>query len=102
LKRLEWAKKHVIWDNKLRKVLFSDEKKFNLDRTDGCQYYWHDLRKEPQHYSKHSMGGGSVMVWAAFGYNGRMPIVFLNGLQKAEDYKNVLRTSLLPSGVDIC
>jgi len=50
LKRLEWAKKHVIWCNKLRKVLFSDEKKFNLDGPDGCQYYWHDLRKSEFSY----------------------------------------------------
>ena len=35
--------------------------------------------KEPQYYSKRSMGGGSVIVWAAFGYNGRTPIVLLNG-----------------------
>lgn len=47
------------WD----KVIFTDEKKWNLDGPDGLRYYWHDLRKEPRYFSKRNFGGGSLMVW---------------------------------------
>ena len=60
--RLLWASEKVTWGQKWRVVIFSDEKKFNLDGPDGNQYYWHDLRKEPQYFSKRASGGGSVMV----------------------------------------
>ena len=44
--RLDWAKNHVTWDDeKWNKIVFSDEKKFNLDGSDGCHSHWHDLRK---------------------------------------------------------
>jgi len=43
-------------------VIFSDEKKFNLDGPDGCDSYWHDLRKEHLVKPRRNFGGGSVMV----------------------------------------
>jgi len=65
--RVEWARKHMIWSKEWQSVIFSDEKRFNLDGPDGFQYYWHDLRHEDKIYSKRQFGGGGVMVWAAFG-----------------------------------
>jgi len=48
--------------SKWETILFSDEKKFNLDGPGGFKYYRHDLRKEPKYYSKRVSGDGSVMV----------------------------------------
>uniref|UniRef100_A0A182S088 Uncharacterized protein n=1 Tax=Anopheles funestus TaxID=62324 RepID=A0A182S088_ANOFN len=46
------------WDT----VIFSDEKKFNLDGPDGFIGYWRDLRKEPEYFSRDNFGGGSLMT----------------------------------------
>nr|CCA13866.1 protein Y45F10D.1 putative [Albugo laibachii Nc14] len=63
--RKSWAKgmllrKDVgsIWDS----IIFSDEKKWNLDGPDDCQHYWHDLRQPTDQTKRSQAGGGSVMV----------------------------------------
>ncbi|CAF3728881.1 unnamed protein product [Rotaria socialis] len=56
--RLSWAKDHMTWNNECHKVVWSDEKKFNLDGPDG---------------------GDSVMIWASFGWGGKSSICFVDG-----------------------
>ena len=65
--RVKWAKDYSHWRTRWRRVIFSDEKKFNLDGPDGFAHYWHDLRKKPLYFSKRQQGGGSVTIWAAIG-----------------------------------
>lgn len=77
-------------------MIFSDEKKFNLDGPDGFNGYWRDLRKEPRYFSKRNFGGGSVMVWGAFCATGRLELQFVSHKMKSSDYINVLKASLLP------
>ena len=44
--REAWARSHVTWNiPDWANVVWSDEKKFNLDGADGFAYHWHDLRK---------------------------------------------------------
>lgn len=62
--RLKWARDFGIWCTRWRRVVFSDEKKFNLDRSDGFKYYGQDLLKEAQYFSKLQQGGAGVMIWA--------------------------------------
>ncbi|KAG3176581.1 hypothetical protein PC128_g17225 [Phytophthora cactorum] len=78
--RLKWAREKVTWDAaKWSQVVFSDEKKFNLDGPDDLQFYWHDLRFETQIYWRHQSGGGSVMVLGAFCAGGKSELVILEG-----------------------
>ena len=54
-RRLQWAKQHMTW-NLESKVVWSDEKRFNLDGPGGCLYYWHDLKKEKVFSTIRNMG----------------------------------------------
>ncbi|KAG2798668.1 hypothetical protein PC129_g20985 [Phytophthora cactorum] len=65
----------AVWES----IIFSDEKKWNLDGPGGFQHYWRDLRKPPSYTKRRQAGGGSVMVWAAFSARGKSPLVVLTG-----------------------
>ena len=58
--------------------MFSDKKKFNLDKPDGFQCYWYDLRKEKQLFLKRLFGGGSVIVWGAFSASRKAYLVVMD------------------------
>ncbi|GBN75188.1 Transposable element Tc3 transposase [Araneus ventricosus] len=77
--RLQWARNHTSYGDKWMALLFSDERKWNLDGPDGNIKYWHALRKEPRSFFSRQNGGGSVMVWAAFSFNGQVGLAFLDG-----------------------
>lgn len=96
-KRLQFAKDHMTWDvqrqsndNDWRKVIFSDEKKFNLDGPDGYNFYFHDIRKEEKFLSRHHSREGGVMVWAAISYYGTIDLVIQSVRMTGNNYKNLL------------
>lgn len=77
-------------------VIFTDEKKFNLDGPDGDRGYYHDLRKEPMRFPKRGFGGGSCMVWAAFCADSTVALAFVTSKMNSAHYQDVLRLHLLP------
>jgi hypothetical protein len=89
-RRRVFAREHMSWTKRWRYVVFSDEKKFNLDGPDGLQYYWHDLRKNPQDFSSLRQPKGSFMIWGAFGYFDKAPLHFLEGTITSESYEALL------------
>ncbi|POM79033.1 Transposase [Phytophthora palmivora] len=88
-----WVIQHVEHGCNWNSVVFSDEKKFNLDGPDGYQYYWRDLIKEKQIFSKRQSGGGSVFVWGSFR---KSELAFLDGKQHAEKCIDTLGDYLFP------
>lgn len=92
--RLAFAHAHMGWTNDWENVVFTDEKKFNLDGPDGYQYYFHDLRKNEVILSRRPASVGTVMIWGAMTSKGVIDIVFLEGKLNAEKYINVLNKQI--------
>ena len=46
-----------------KNLYFSDEKKFNLDGSDGFQKYWHSKDFPEENYSTRHTGRGPLMIW---------------------------------------
>lgn len=89
--RKQFAIRHMSWMNEWHQIIFSDEKKFNLDGPDGWSHYWHDLRTEPKIFSKRQSGGGSVMVWGAIGYRKKVDLIFIDKTMNSIDYQEMIR-----------
>lgn len=94
--RLTFAKESIMKRVDWTKIIWSDEKKFNLDGPDGIKHYWHDLRNEPKYLSKRAFGGGSLMVWGAFVGNQLLDLVVCEHTMNSEKYIDMLNKSLLP------
>lgn len=94
--RVLWATKYIDLSSKWNDVIFSDEKKFNLDGPDGVRKFWCDRSIDKKTFSKRQNGGGAVMVWAAFSASGKTSLAILNGRQTAASYISTLQANLLP------
>lgn len=94
--RLEFAQKHMHWAKEWHHVIFSDEKKFNLDGPDCNSHYWHDLRNPEAIRSKRKFGGGTVMVWGAFSSYAKLAICWISTKMNSNNYCELLEDILIP------
>lgn len=98
--RLRFARIHQHWRiADWKKVLWSDESKFNLFGSDGKRYIRRpkNTRFHPRYQLptvKH--GGGSAMVWGCFHYGGVGPLVPINGIMDRFVYRDILQDNMLP------
>lgn len=101
MRRLDFAKKYVSMPIKYwKRVLWSDESKFNLKTSDGAQKVW---RKPGEAFSlscvrgtvKH--GGGNVMVWGCMSWKGVGNIEFIEDIMNADHYISILGRNIKSS-----
>jgi len=99
--RLEFAKKHLNKDMEFwKKVLFTDESKYNIFGYDGKSKVWRKPNTAMD--SKHLIptvkhGGGSVMVWGAVAGSGVGNLVFVKGIMNHFQYKTIFENNLKAS-----
>ena len=97
-RRANWAEKMVEYGSEnWNRIIFSDEKKWNLDGPDGHKYYWHCLRNDPRVVFSRQNGGGSLMVWGGIWSDGTTKLAFLDGNQNSNSYIYTLSEYLLPA-----
>jgi DDE superfamily endonuclease/Homeodomain-like domain len=98
-KRRLWAKEHKGWTvEEWKRVVFSDESKFMLFKSDGRQWCW--IRPgqalDPR-FTKKTVkhGGGSLMVWGCITAEGMGRLHRIDGIMKGVDYVKILDDNLL-------
>lgn len=104
-KRRLWALAHESWTvEDWKNVIFSDESKFLLFKSDGRQWAWFRpgqayedrfVKKTVKH------GGGSIMVWGCISGRGMGRLHWVEGIMCAPDYVEILEGPLLGSLKDL-
>lgn len=99
--RLNWARQHRIFRRQdWRRVLFSDECRFNLSHADGRERVY---RRNGERFvdvcvrERDRFGGGSIMVWGGIMGQMKTRLIFINGNLNAQRYVNqVLAAEAIP------
>lgn len=104
-KRLIFAQKYKNWTmDQWKSVLWTDESKFELFGNKRRQYV---RRKQGERFKSQCIaptvkhGGGSVMVWGCFSYEGVGELVKIDGIMRKEHYHRILQQSAIPSGIGL-
>lgn len=96
--RLKFAEKYQFWEDEWKNIIFSDEKKWNLDGPDGLRRSWQDTRAKSQRIASRNFGGGSVMTWAAFCFSGTSPLCTISSKMNSDAYIELLSEVLVNFG----
>ena len=67
-----------------------------MDGPDGIRGYWSDTHLVARHVTKRRNGEESLMIWAAFLWFKKTPLVFINGTMNSTNYIQVLMNNLVP------
>ena len=99
--RLQWCRDHLAWQaRQWNRVLFTDESRFTLERSDGRQRVY---RRSGERFrdacvtEADRFRGGSVMVWAGISHVGKTNLIILNGNLNAQRYRDeILAPVVIP------
>jgi transposase len=86
-----WLKDRINW----KKVVFTDDKRWNLDGPD-CWYSYVRLGKRVVR-NKRQGGGGSIMFWGILLPDGRVMVRRILGIQNSTKYKELLSSFAVPN-----
>ena len=99
---LKFAREHMEWTvEDWKKVLWSDETKINRIGSDGRQVVWKKKKEQISDRTttptvKHG-GGGNLMVWGCFGWNGVGKLVEVQGIMDKHQYCEILEDGVVES-----
>ena len=79
-----------------RSTIFTDEKRFCFDGSDGTACFWGNRRPPKNTFHKFVRGGGSVIVWGKISWKGKTSLVIVTGNLNAEEDVCLLETFSLP------
>lgn len=92
--RRRWAMEHITWTvEDWKRVVFSDESKFKLFKSDGRQYcYTKEGQQLDPRFTKKTVkhGGGNIMVWGCITSKGMGALHRITGNMKGTDYVEIL------------
>lgn len=82
--RLNFANTYIVWSEEhWRRVVFHDERRFNLDGPDGFSYYFHDLRNYERTLSQRPRGN-SVYIYLMVCVGGAVHLEVSSAKQRPE------------------
>jgi transposase len=81
----------VIWSDETKINLFGSDGRRYVRRAKGTRYDMKNLKPTVKH------GGGSVMVWGCFSYNGVGEITIIDGTMDSIKYTKIIDTCLQPA-----
>lgn len=103
--RKKFAVDHRDWNGpngikKWRNILWSDESKMHLRGSDGKLFIRRPINEElsPKYTKKTTKhGGGGIMVWGSFSWNGVGPIHWIKDYPMTQDiYMDIMQNVMLP------
>ena len=98
LARMRYAQSHKDWTiDDWKRVLWSDETKINRVCSDGITWGWSAVGKSRPVRETLKYGGGSIMIWGCFGWNGVGCIVRISGNMNAELYRSIVEEEVVES-----